>query len=60
MIKNVVTCTLMILLSFSVSGWAKEKKMAEVVSVKKGPNGYTLSVNAHNTRLEKIINKLIE
>ena len=60
MVKNVFILVLISLQSFCLSGWAKEKKTKDLVSVRRGPGGYTLSIDASNNRLEEITKELKE
>jgi hypothetical protein len=60
MAKNVLSLTLISLLFCSVSVWAARGKAEDVVFVNKSLDAYTLSINASNVILEKILEELVE
>jgi len=58
MAKIVLTSMLVFLLGFSVCGWTKQETPKDFVSVKSGPDGYTLSVNADNVSAGSVIRQV--
>jgi hypothetical protein len=60
MVKNVLGLTVTLSLLSIVSVWAREVKTEALVSVNEFFDGYTLSINANNVTLEKIIKELGE
>jgi hypothetical protein len=60
MVKNILGLTITLSLLYSVSVWAQEAKTDAIVSVTEFSGGSTLSINANNDTLEKILKELSE
>ena len=60
MAKNILGLTITLSLLYIVSVWAGEAKTEAVVSVTECSGGYTLSINANNVTLGKILEELAE
>ena len=60
MAKNILGLTITLSLLYIVSVWAGEAKIEAVVSVTECSGGYTLSINANNVPLGKILEELAE
>jgi hypothetical protein len=60
MMKNILGLTITLSLLYIVSVWAREAQTEAIVSVTECPGGSTLSINANNVILEKIIKELAE
>jgi hypothetical protein len=60
MVKNILVLTIMLSLLHIISAWARPAETEAIVSVTECSGGYTLSINANNVALEKILKELVE
>lgn len=60
MVKNILGLTITLSLLYIVSVWAREARTEAMVSVTEYYGGYTLSINATNVTLGKILEELAE